>query len=114
MGQHDVETAVNERGLHLGNNEWHETSLLYLPKQNFDGESKRDTNATSSSYPQSRSRLSQYPHRLYNARQEIEASYKQVKRFMAKDSKNFVLRFFYFAFACLLYSLWSDVGQVAP
>lgn len=38
MEQHDVETAVNERGLHLRNNEWHETNLLYLPKSNFTGE----------------------------------------------------------------------------
>jgi phage FluMu protein gp41 len=37
MEAHDVETVMNERGLHFGNNEWHETTLLYLPKQNFDG-----------------------------------------------------------------------------
>ncbi len=27
----------------------------------------------------------------------------------ATTSKNFVLRFFYFAFACLLYSMWRGV-----
>ncbi|SEP14377.1 hypothetical protein SAMN04487948_11671 [Halogranum amylolyticum] len=27
----------------------------------------------------------------------------------ATTSKNFVLRFFYFAFACLLYSIWRSV-----
>ncbi|ELY97200.1 transposase (TCE33) [Natrialba asiatica DSM 12278] len=27
----------------------------------------------------------------------------------ATTSKNFVLRFFYFAFACLLYSIWRAV-----
>lgn len=33
-----VETTVNERGLHLGENEWHETHLLYLPKREFSGQ----------------------------------------------------------------------------
>lgn len=40
--EHGVETAVNERGLHLDNNEWHETMLLYVPKQNFDREIEED------------------------------------------------------------------------
>ena len=41
---------------------------------------------------------------------EIESGYKSIKWFMAATtSKDFVLRFFYFAFACLLYSIWRAV-----
>ena len=48
--------------------------------------------------------------REYAYRWEIESGYKSVKQFMAATtSKNFVLRFFYFAFACLLYSIWRAV-----
>jgi IS4 transposase len=48
--------------------------------------------------------------REYGYRWEIESGYKSIKRFMAATtSKNFVLRFFYFAFACLLYSIWRAV-----
>lgn len=46
----------------------------------------------------------------YAYRWEIERGYRTIKRFMAATtSKNFVLRFFYFAFACLLYSMWCGV-----
>jgi IS4 transposase len=46
----------------------------------------------------------------YDLRWEIESDYKSIKRFMAATtSKNFLLRFFYFAFACLLYSIWRAV-----
>jgi IS4 transposase len=46
----------------------------------------------------------------YGHRWEIESGYKSIKRFMATTtSKSFVLRFFYFAFACLLYSIWRAV-----
>ena len=39
-----------------------------------------------------------------------ESGYKSIKRFMAATtSKHFGLRFFYFAFACLLYSIWRAV-----
>jgi IS4 transposase len=49
--------------------------------------------------------LSEYGHRW-----EIESGYRSIKRFMAATtSKNFGLRFFYFAFACLLYSIWRAV-----
>ena len=42
----------------------------------------------------------------YGYRWEIESGCKSIKRFMtATTSKNFGLRFFYFAFACLLYSI---------
>lgn len=48
--------------------------------------------------------------REYSYRWEIESGYKSIKRFMAATtSKDFVLRFFYFAFACLLYSIWRAV-----
>jgi IS4 transposase len=114
MEEHDVETAVNERGLHLGNNEWHETTLLYLPKRNFDGDIEEGHEryvVFMSSEPVHGSVGAHIG--LYNDRQEIEAGYKQVKRFMAKTtSKDFVLRFFYFAFACLLYSLWRLIDHL--
>ena len=46
----------------------------------------------------------------YGYRWEIESGYKSIKRFMAATtSKDFGLRFFYFAFACLLYSIWRAV-----
>jgi IS4 transposase len=46
----------------------------------------------------------------YSDRWDIERGYKSIKRFMAATtSKDFVLRFFYFAFACLLYSIWRTV-----
>jgi len=46
----------------------------------------------------------------YEYRWEIESGYKSIKRFMAATtSKNLGLRFFYFAFACLLYSIWRAV-----
>ncbi|ELY91949.1 transposase (TCE33) [Natrinema altunense JCM 12890] len=46
----------------------------------------------------------------YGYRWEIESGYRSIKRFMAAPTaKNFILRFFYFAFACLLYSIWRAV-----
>ncbi len=91
----------------IGENEWHETHLLYLPKRNFGGEIEEGHEryvVFMSSEPVS-GPVEGYVN-LYSDRQEIEVGYKQVKRFMAKTtSKNFILRFFYFAFACLLYSL---------
>lgn len=114
MEKHGVETAVNERGLHLGNNEWHETTLLYLQKRNFDGDIEEGHEryvVFMSSEPVHGSVGAHIG--LYNDRQEIEAGYKQIKRFMAKTtSTDFVLRFFYFAFACLLYSLWRLIDHL--
>jgi IS4 transposase len=50
----------------------------------------------------------------YGYRWEIESGYKSIKRFMtATISKNFGLRFFSFAFACLLYSIWRAVDLLA-
>lgn len=49
--------------------------------------------------------LAEYGHRC-----EIESGYKSIQRFMAATtSKNFGLRFFYFAFVYLLYSIWRAV-----
>jgi IS4 transposase len=46
----------------------------------------------------------------YGYRREIESGYRSVQRFMAATtSTDFGLRFFYFAFACLLYSIWRAV-----
>lgn len=43
----------------------------------------------------------------YRYRWEIESGYRSIKRFMAATkSENFGLWFFYFAFTCLLYSIW--------
>lgn len=46
----------------------------------------------------------------YSYRWGIESGYKSIKRFMAAmTSKDFGLCFFYFAFACLLCSIWRAV-----
>jgi len=85
-----------DRKLHLGKNEWHETTLIYRRKEDSEHGDYRQylvfmTN-TSSAF------LTEYGYRW-----EIESRYKSIKRFMAATtSKDFGLRFFYFAFACLL------------
>jgi IS4 transposase len=49
----------------------------------------------------------------YAYRWEIKSGYRSIKRFMAATaSKDFGLRFFYFAFACLLYSIWRAVDAL--
>lgn len=99
----DEDHYVTDRGLHLENNKWHETTLVYRRKENSDRTDHRQysvfmTNAHPGGV------------REYDYRWEIESGYKSIKRFMAATtSKNFVLRFFYFAFACLLYSIWRAV-----
>ena len=51
----------------------------------------------------------------YGYRWEIEGGYRSIKRFMAATtSKDFGLRFFYFAFACLLYSIWRAIDLLVP
>jgi hypothetical protein len=48
----------------------------------------------------------------YGYRWEIESGYRSIKRFLAATtSKDFGLRFFYFAFACPLYSIWRAVTR---
>ncbi|WP_160135776.1 transposase [Halococcus salsus] len=92
-----------DRKLHLGKNEWHETTFVY----------KRNPNSDRTDYGQYAVFLTNAPAgavREYSYRWEIESGYKSIKRFMAATtSKNFVLRFFYFTFACLLYSIWRAV-----
>jgi len=99
-GQDRYET---DRKLHLGKNEWHETTLIYRRKETAEHDDHRQysvfmTNGGSG-------HLTEYGYRW-----EIESGYRSIKRFMAATtSKDFGLRFFYFAFACLLYSIWRAV-----
>lgn len=99
-GQNRYET---ERGLHLGDNEWHLTTFIYRRKENSEHNNHQKysvfmTNTESAL-------LAEYGHRW-----EIESGYRSIKRFMTTTtSKNFVPRFFYFTFACLLYSMWRAV-----
>jgi IS4 transposase len=92
-----------DRKLHLGDNEWHSTTLIYRRNENSEHTDHRQysvfmTNRNSGFLTE------------YGYRWEIESGYKSIKRFMgATTSKNFSLRFFYFAFACLLYSIWRAV-----
>ncbi|WP_233737812.1 hypothetical protein [Halocatena pleomorpha] len=90
MEQHNVKTAVNERGLHLGNNEWHDTILLHLPKRNFNGdiEEGHERYVVFMSSEPIHGLVGAHIG-LYNDRQEIEAGYKQVERFMAKTRTSF-------------------------
>jgi len=101
--QQDRDRYETDRKLHLGKNEWHETTLIYRRKKNSEHDDHRQysvfmTNCGSG-------HLTEYGYRW-----EIESGYRSIKRFMAATtSKNFGLRFFYFAFACLLYSIWRTV-----
>jgi Transposase DDE domain. len=99
----ETDRYVTDRKLHLGNNEWHETTLIYRRKENTD-------RTDYGQYAVFMTSASPGSIREYDYRWEIESGYKSIKRFMpATTSKNFVLRFFYFAFACLLYSIWRAV-----
>jgi len=101
--QRDQDRYETDRKLHLGDNEWHSTTLIYRRKENSEHDDHRQysvfmTNTGSG-------HLTEYGYRW-----EIESGYKSIKRFMAATtSKDFGLRFFYFAFACLLYSIWRAV-----
>jgi len=92
-----------DRKLHLGNNEWHETTLIYRRKADAEHDDHQQysvfmTNCGSGHFTE------------YGYRWEIESGYRSIKRFMAATtSKDFGLRFFYFAFACLLYPIWRAV-----
>jgi IS4 transposase len=88
-----------DRKLHLGDNEWHQTALIYRRKEDAEhGDHRQFSVFMSNSGSEF---LSEYGHRW-----EIKSGYKSIKRFMAATtSKDFGLRFFYFAFACLLYSI---------
>jgi hypothetical protein len=101
--QGDEDRYETDRKLHLGKNEWHETTLIYRRKDDSEHDDHRQysifmTNRRSG-------HLSEYGYRW-----EIESDYQSIKRFMtATTSKDFGLRFFCFAFACLLYSIWRAV-----
>jgi len=101
--QRDQDRYETDRKLHLGKNEWHETTLIYRRKENSEHDDHRQysvfmTNGASGYLTE------------YGYRWEIESGYRSIKRFMAATtSKHFGLRFFYFAFACLLYSIWRTV-----
>jgi IS4 transposase len=94
---------TTDRKLYLGQNEWHETTFVY----------RRNLDSDQTDYRQYAVFMTNAPAgavREYSYRWEIESGYKSIKRFMAATtSKDFVLRFFYFAFACLLYSIWRGV-----
>jgi IS4 transposase len=101
--QRDQGRYETDRKLHLGKNEWHETTLIYRRKENSEHDDYRQYSVFMSN--RGGGFLSEYGYRW-----EIESGYRSIKRFMAATtSTNFGLRFFYFAFACLLYSIWRAV-----
>ncbi len=101
--QRDRDRHETDRKLHLGKNEWHETTLIYRRKEDSKQDDHRQYSVFMSNH--GGSSLSEYGYRW-----EIESGYKSIKRFIAATtSKDFGLRFFYFAFACLLYSIWRAV-----
>ncbi|QLC35415.1 transposase (plasmid) [Halarchaeum sp. CBA1220] len=101
--QRDQDRYETDRKLHLGKNEWHETTLIYRRKENSEHDDHRQYSVFMSN--RGGGFLSEYGYRW-----EIESGYRSIKRFMAATtSTDFGLRFFYFAFACLLYSIWRAV-----
>jgi IS4 transposase len=101
--QRDQDRYETDRKLHLGKNEWHETTLIYRRKEDSEHDDHRQYSVFMSNCGSGH--LTEYGYRW-----EIESGYKSIKRFMAATtSKDFGLRFFYFAFACLLYSIWRAV-----
>nr|WP_246066562.1 transposase [Halorubrum cibi] len=101
--QRDKDRYETDRKLHLSDNEWHSTTLIYRRKENSEHTDHRQYSVFMTN--RGTGYLTEYGYRW-----EIESGYKSIKRFMAATtSKNFGLRFFYFAFACLLYSIWRAV-----
>ena len=101
--QRDQDRYETDRKLHLGKSEWHETTLIYRRKENAEHDDHRQYSVFMTN--RGTGHLTEYGYRW-----EIESGYKSIKRFMATTtSKDFGLRFFYFAFACLLYSIWRAV-----
>ncbi len=99
--QRSQDRYETDRKLHLGKNEWHETTLIYRRKDNSEHDDHRQYSVFMTN--RGSGYLTEYGYRW-----EIESGYKSIKRFMAATtSKNFGLRFFYFA--CLLYSIWRAV-----
>jgi hypothetical protein len=101
--QRGQERNETDHKLHLGKNEWHETTLIYRRKEDSEHDDHRQYSVFMTN--RGSGHLTEYGYRW-----EIESGYRSIKRFMAATtSKNFGLRFFYFAFACLLYSIWRAV-----
>ncbi|UHQ98181.1 transposase (plasmid) [Natrinema zhouii] len=91
--QRDKDRYETDRKLHLGDNEWHSTTLIYRRKENSEHTDHRQYSVFMTN--RGTGHLTEYGYRW-----EIENGYKSIKRFMAATtSKNFGLRFFYFAFA---------------
>jgi hypothetical protein len=91
------------RMLHLGKNEWHETTLIYRRTEDSEYDDHRQYSVFMTKCGSGH--LTEYGYRW-----EIESGYRSIRRFMTTTtSKDFGLRFFYFAFACLLYSIWRAV-----
>ncbi len=101
--QRDQDRYETDRKLYLGKNEWHERTLIYRQKEDSEHDDHRQysvliTNCGSGLLTE------------YGYRWEIESGYRSIKRFIAATtSKDVGLRFFYFAFARLLYSIWRAV-----
>ncbi|WP_049987392.1 transposase [Halobellus rufus] len=101
--QRDQDRYETDRKLHLGKNEWHGTTLIYRRKENTEHDDHRQYSVFMTN--RGSGILTEYGYRW-----EIESGYKSIKRFMAATtSKDFGLRFFYFVFACLLYSIWRAI-----
>jgi IS4 transposase len=101
--QRDQDRYETDRKLHLSKNEWHETTLIYQRKEDSEHDDHRQYSVFMTN--RGSGHLTEYGYRW-----EIESGYRSIKRFMAATtSKDFGLRFFYFAFACLLYSVWRAV-----
>jgi IS4 transposase len=101
--KHGKDRYETDRKLHLGKNEWHETTLIYRRKEGSEHDDHRQYSVFMTN--RGSGHLTEYGYRW-----EIESGYRSIKRFMAATtSKDFGLRFFYFAFACLLYSIWRAV-----
>jgi len=101
--QRDRDRYETSRKLHLGKNEWHETTLIYRRKEGSEHDDHRQYSVFMTN--RGSGHLTEYGYRW-----EIESGYRSIKRFMAATtSKDFGLRFFYFAFSCLLYSIWRAV-----
>jgi IS4 transposase len=101
--QRSQDRYETDRKLHFGKNEWHETTLVYRRKEDSEHDDYRQYSVFMTN--RGSGHLTEYGYRW-----EIESGYRSIKRFMtATTSKDFGLRFFYFAFACLLYSIWRAV-----
>ena len=73
-----IDSLVKRRGLHLGSNEWHETSLIYVRKRDWDGELEEGHERYAvfmTSVSQSTTALVEW----YGDRRDIESGYKGVK-----------------------------------